>query len=114
MPTFALVHNENTHKPRLENRNETWQFISDNKKDSFLICLQEHLLKIDLTKHPEDILASLTEATITAVDSCFPIKSCCCLLLLNTLTTHIMRTENNGEKCKKIYHYIVHEDWPKP
>ena len=52
----------------------TWQFINDAKKDKFIITLEKKLGKIDLSEHPENILASLTEATITSIDSCFPPK----------------------------------------
>jgi len=75
MPTFALIYNENyNNKPNPGKSDETWQCISDAKKEDFLICLEEKVSEIDLAEHPEKILGSLTDATIAAVDSCFPPK----------------------------------------
>ena len=76
LPTFALItsQNESTKAKQDHNNDITWQFINDAKKDQFLTSLQEKLENIDLSQHPEQILASLTEATIATVDLCFPPK----------------------------------------
>ena len=76
LPTFALItdQNRNTQKKHDQNNDMTWQFINDTKKDMFLTSFHEKLENINLSNDPEQILASLTEATIATVDLCFPPK----------------------------------------
>ena len=76
LPTFALIsgQNKNTQQEHGKSNDVTWQFINDAKKGEFLTSLQEKLEKINLSEHPEKILALLTEATITTIDHCFPPK----------------------------------------
>ena len=45
------------------------------KKEIFLDTLEKNLSTIDLSKHPDVILKSLTEATQAAIDTCFPLKT---------------------------------------
>ena len=45
------------------------------KRNNFWIHLKKKLSIIDLGKHPEVILKSLTHATQSAIDKCFPLKT---------------------------------------
>ena len=76
LPIFAVVKNQITNHTLLpeDQNDEYWQFIDERKKEQFLVILEKQLASVDLSKHPEAILASLTKATRVAIDTCFPLK----------------------------------------
>ena len=70
VPIFAIykVGNFSYKKQSEEEDSLKWRFFDDRKKEQFLNTLEKNLSIIDLGKHPEVILKSLTHATQSAID----------------------------------------------
>ena len=76
LPVFALIQN---HANALGNKSAKkdmgmWRFFDDRKKEQFLLSLEKKLEGINQSDHPEKILEGLTEATKSAIHTCFPLR----------------------------------------
>ena len=76
LPVFALIKNQtNALKRKIDKKNEVmWRFFDERKKEKFLSILEENLKSIDQSNHPDKILDELTDATKSAIQTCFPLK----------------------------------------
>ena len=78
LPIYAIIKGSGDpfyYKSQIDKNKEKWRFFDERKKEKFLSILEEKLSRIDMSKHPDKILESLTEATKAAIDICFPLKA---------------------------------------
>ena len=77
LPIFAIVKNLGYSKLDPENQDDEpkWRYFDEKKKEKFLDILENKLSHVNLNEQPEKILTDLTEATQSAIDECFPLKT---------------------------------------
>ena len=77
LPIYAILNDIASSSQNSDKNDDTikWRHIDDKKKEVFLNVLAEKLISIDLTEHPEKILAALTAKTQEAIEKCFPLKT---------------------------------------
>ena len=104
LPVYAILKGEGDpylNNPQLDKKNkEMWRFIDERKKEKFLSILEEKLLHIDLSEHPDKILENLTKIVNEAIDTCFPLKSRSNRALKRSLTPWFDCEIFRGEKTQ--------------